>query len=108
MERRYVASPEGQKTPEEGVTQEERIRALEEDYQRQSKTLRLSQLNTAPVAPPKEVERFASPKAFQLTQADNLGSLAEIISSKDLLLVRCKNTIEELQQSLQRERHISL
>ncbi len=87
-------------------TQEERVRLFEQDYQRQSRTLRMSQLNTAPILAAQNPS-FESPQAFQLSGSGDFGVLSEIVASKDLLLVRCKATIEGLEQALKREKYFS-
>jgi len=80
--------------------EDDRIKMMEQHLARQSRTLRLSQLNTAP--PKKEEVKYESPKAFQLTQS---GELEEMVASKDILLMRCKNNIEELNNALEKERY---
>ena len=81
---------------------DERVKVMEQNYARQSRTLRLSQLNTAPAK--KEEGKFSSPNAFEIEDPDNNG-LEDMVASKDALLMRCKTNIEELQSHLDKEKY---
>ena len=63
--------------------------------QRQSATLRMSQL---------QGEQYTSPTMGNIIAGEGFSSVNDIVASKDNLLMRCKDTIEELNKEVDKER----
>jgi len=71
---------------------------------RQSASLRISQLTTNPATLAQLPSMAASPTMENIEAAENFGMVTDLVASKDNLLIRCKDTIEELHKEVDKEK----